>query len=616
MSYCPNYEVELVMWCRGGVPVYKREHFLSDWTYDPLKDTYSDWLTGAWRTAWPCNTWAALIDPEVVCVTNDAWVTVIKAVAVFDTSVNPPTITLYDFGWSILVWYTVTECLDKLTLVKWDAYCDGWITVIPFWLTDEWWTPSATIAFWRNALTWAVVTPSGSQTLWACGGITLASIDCLTANPNVKECNSDDILAALETIVANTTASNVNEALIITELQLIKAQTIAINANTDTIETKLDTLIADQLAWNVTLIDIKNTLINDILPELQAINANTDTVETLIASTNTKLDTLIAELDIEQYETSPLPICVTNAWVSTTWFTFERVQFNSELWTEISRTKYYKNESNLETTTAPIWAIEDWYCSILKKYEWTCGTSIPVWFDKFEVDAPITAAWPTTSLLDFYVAWIHTSWWDFNVINWNTFDNTITTLWTNISDVQAGINAAMIAWWFTASDAVYSINYATNTPIIYVNPTLWLPWNYITLLCGWTSTSWTWTQKLHFNTPTTLEWAAWSDYLKVKIVCPDTPVYTKVLDWNVMPIGWWTYTFANPVTVVTISNDTDWYVIAQFDNSLWTTWNNQIPIWAKQSYNLQANDNSLITWVTLTTSSWTSWSYLISWVRL
>ena len=605
-----------------------------------IEYAYSDWITSdTWWTLWECSSTNFDYEKLVLCEVD----TGNKVLVESWTDTSDPTqarTTRYTYLATNLpfTWNADTDLSDcgwEKVDIQTKQYCDTWETVFGTLVFDVSWAVAVLIGIVFHKTDWSVHTPV-NPIEWACVADTsrivnttscgwtivpvtvewLAKESIVTNTVSTKECNSDDILTALETIVANTTTSNTNEASIITELQLIKAQTIAINWNTDNIETKLDTLISDQLAWNLSLTDIKNTLLNDILPELQDINANTDTVEALITSTNIKLDTLIAELDIEQYETSPIPICVTNGWVSTNWFTFERVQFDSEIWTEISRTKYYKNESNPETTTAPIWAIEDWYCSILKKYEWTCGTSIPVWFDKYEVDAPITSAWPTTSLLDFYVAWVQTSWWDFNVINWNTFDNTITTLWTNISDVQAGINAAMIAWWFTASDAVYSVNYATNTPIIYVNPALWLPWTYIYLLCGWTSTPWTWTQKLNFNTPTTLEWAAWSDYLKVKIVCPDTPVYTKVLDWNIMPIGWWTYTFTNPVTVVTISNDTDWYVIAQFDNSLWTTWNNQIPIWAKQSYNLQANDNSLITWVTLTTSSWTSWNYLISWIRL
>jgi hypothetical protein len=42
------------------------------------------------------------IDPEVVCVTNDGGLTISKAVAVFDTTVNPPVVALYDFNSTLL----------------------------------------------------------------------------------------------------------------------------------------------------------------------------------------------------------------------------------------------------------------------------------------------------------------------------------------------------------------------------------------------------------------------------------------------------------------------------------------------------------------------------------
>ena len=412
---CPEREVELILWCRWGVAVYKREKFFKDGTYDVASDEYSDWLGAAWWTARACPDTSPKLDPEVVSVTNNWGETIIKAVAVYDTSTNPPTVILYDqLLWTVLTWYTVVTDNTATSVVVWEPRCDAGVTIIPFYDVETNWAPSWTIAFWLNAITWAVVVPSGAQRYWPCvvAPTVLADINCATANPNVKECNSGAILTALQAIQTNTATSNTNELNIITELQAIKVQVIAVNANTDWIETRLDTIITDQLAWNTTLTNIKSVLDNSLI-QLQAINANTDTVEALITSTNTKLDTLIAELDIEQYETAPIPVCVTNAWISTTRYTFERVQFNSELGAETSRVKLYKNETNIETPTAPTWIIEEWACSILKKYEWNCWASIPAWFDKYELNNPITVAAPTTNLSDFYVAGIQTDFMGF-----------------------------------------------------------------------------------------------------------------------------------------------------------------------------------------------------------
>lgn len=113
MTYCPKYEVEVIMWCRGWLPVYKREHFQEDWNYDSSKDVYSDWLDGTWWTPWECAAAATpKIDPEVVCLSNDGWVTTVTGWEVFDVSANPPTSTLYIWWVVAAAGFVVVPC-DK-----------------------------------------------------------------------------------------------------------------------------------------------------------------------------------------------------------------------------------------------------------------------------------------------------------------------------------------------------------------------------------------------------------------------------------------------------------------------------------------------------------------------
>lgn len=121
-------------------------------------------------------------------------------------------------------------------------------------------------------------------------------------NPiNVNVCNqpvTPNYTALLQQIVDNTATSNTNESLILSALLNDVIGAIqAVDTNTDDLETQLAQLILDVQAGNLTAVAIQNILNNDILPQLVAINANTDAVETLIASTNTKLDTLISNTD-------------------------------------------------------------------------------------------------------------------------------------------------------------------------------------------------------------------------------------------------------------------------------------------------------------------------------
>lgn len=96
--------------------------------------------------------WDSSIDPEVVCVSNDWGLTVSKAVAVFDTSVNPPTVELYDFNNTLLTGYTVVKCDDAWYDIEkgWD-FCLSWQLITRYDIIDAE-TQLVVGSYWVDAL--------------------------------------------------------------------------------------------------------------------------------------------------------------------------------------------------------------------------------------------------------------------------------------------------------------------------------------------------------------------------------------------------------------------------------------------------------------------------------
>lgn len=165
---CPKKEVELILWCRNWVAVYKREKFLSDWTYDSSSDEYSDWLWSLWRTPWECQAAISQKDPEIVCMTNDGGETVVKWVVIFSYDWTNWTSTVNNLDGSVATGYTVIPCATANQVEEWEVRCDGGINIVPFYDVETDWAASANVAFWFNPVTNSVVVPSGSQIPWAC----------------------------------------------------------------------------------------------------------------------------------------------------------------------------------------------------------------------------------------------------------------------------------------------------------------------------------------------------------------------------------------------------------------------------------------------------------------
>jgi hypothetical protein len=75
------------------------------------------------------------VDPEVVCLSNDGGVTIIKGVVEFDTSTVPTTKIIYLFDGSIATGYTVVPCNAKTFDTEFREVCvDGqkWLQVLVF----------------------------------------------------------------------------------------------------------------------------------------------------------------------------------------------------------------------------------------------------------------------------------------------------------------------------------------------------------------------------------------------------------------------------------------------------------------------------------------------------
>ncbi len=161
---------------------------------------------------------------------------------------------------SIIDTYTIVWCIDWVKVTKivtvFDTSCE---TVAYSDGSDgTWWTEDCSLAT---------------------APIVLADIDCATASPNVKECNSDAILAELQAINAKT----VDYTLLLTAIKTAVESIDAKSSDLANILAAVDWLEALTTTGNATLTDIKAALLV-IQIEAQAINANTDTLETLIST--------------------------------------------------------------------------------------------------------------------------------------------------------------------------------------------------------------------------------------------------------------------------------------------------------------------------------------------
>ncbi len=169
MAYCPEYEVEIVMWCRWWVPVYKREHFLTDWTYDPLKDVYSDGLDGTWRTPWECAWTKYDYEKLVLCsltwekILVESWVDVSDPTQTRTTRYTDLA-TWLAYAWNIS---DLSDCGQEKFDIQTKQYCDGGETIFWTLVFNVTWTLPSLVWIVFNKIDWSVHTPV-SPVEWAC----------------------------------------------------------------------------------------------------------------------------------------------------------------------------------------------------------------------------------------------------------------------------------------------------------------------------------------------------------------------------------------------------------------------------------------------------------------
>ena len=135
--------LQYILWCINWVPTLMEIKSLSSDVCMGKSEVFikyinvSTWeeVSWTWWFEWSCETNS--IDPEVVCVSNDWGLTSSKAVAVFNTSVNPPTVELYDFNNTLLTGYTVVKCTDAwYDIEKGADFCLAWELITRYDIID------------------------------------------------------------------------------------------------------------------------------------------------------------------------------------------------------------------------------------------------------------------------------------------------------------------------------------------------------------------------------------------------------------------------------------------------------------------------------------------------
>lgn len=154
------------------VPVTKILKVTDDECIDcPDISCYSDWGTlsdpSDW-IEWDCPQDSITRDPELVCLTNDWWETITKWVIFFEYDWSVWTQRIELIWWALATWYSVIDCWTTASIEEWDVWCDNWINIIPFFEVETDGVATWTVAFWLDPISNAQVTPSWSQTPWAC----------------------------------------------------------------------------------------------------------------------------------------------------------------------------------------------------------------------------------------------------------------------------------------------------------------------------------------------------------------------------------------------------------------------------------------------------------------
>jgi predicted nucleic acid-binding Zn-ribbon protein len=238
-------------------------------------------------------------------------------------------------------------------------------------------------------------------------------VDCAGANvgspveaSNVKIVNATDIFCAIVTAIdtaktaivdaVNNASTDITEAIeasraVLEEIktELVTANTTLTNIKTDTtsINTKLDTVITkiDTMITSLSSIDTKLTTTNstladilvniqgiggdladikiavesidgkldDVITSLTSIETKLDTLHTDLAGIKSTLDSILAQLDYELIITSPTVNCATDGATKVSFYTREKIVWDSEAGTQISKVVEYSLDGEDFTATKP-----------------------------------------------------------------------------------------------------------------------------------------------------------------------------------------------------------------------------------------------------------------------
>lgn len=244
-----KYDYEKEILCEKGTwkkVVLECRTDVTDPTQTPIKrNTYTDWtpFTGDIDLdLFDCDNKK---DPELVCISNDGWETVIKWVAIFSYDWANWTSTLNLLDGTLATWYSVVPC-HTWNVIKWEPFCSDWVTVYPFYEVETDGTASAHVAFWFNPLTDSVVTVNPAATPWPCPLPTpTRTVDIAT-----------DCAWTIETV---TVSETLPKEVLIHPTQIIK---VAIDESCDTSRV---VNVQEDCAWTTSPTNVDNRIAKEVI---------------------------------------------------------------------------------------------------------------------------------------------------------------------------------------------------------------------------------------------------------------------------------------------------------------------------------------------------------------
>lgn len=493
---CVKKEVELILWCRNWLPVYKRERFLSDWSYDASSDEYSDGLWAAWWNPWDCP--STQKDPEIVCMTNDGGETVVKWVVIFSYDWTTWTSTINNLDGTVATGYTVIPCATSNQVEEWEVRCDGGVNIVPFYDVETDWVASANVAFWFNPVTNSVVIPSGNQTPWAC------AVSKIVQVPNCAWTLDDKSVDSI-TATYLLNQENKHTEVISDVLTAVFGWTVAF---TYTAPTNVAISYAGVTLANDSIVSYRTDFgdwYNDVWPSPDH-SYNADWAYEIkwyaVTSSGNKLLLYAKEVTILSWVITYAPLANPHV-VARTYKVLVAKAFQDYCGATLVGTPYDANGSaytlvgDFEVATPIIidelednadykakdivckkeifathikWIATPWVPANSVAYEMSTTVAATYWWANDATNTYIHLIYPVQSGSHLTPIWPQLTEYFGNPQNW--------VLFTDVATVQAMTDNALVQMWLSVWDAVYAVN-TDNEPIWFLSPAavavLWDP---------------------------------------------------------------------------------------------------------------------------------------------